>query len=1219
MPVADISRHLLDTRMRYATALMQQGRVLTDSCWNEMVQLEAEDQRQVIAETVCTNGTPNDGFLVGVPVPAAGVGTFPAGALVPVPFDTYDFAIGAGSFYLGGHRVTADNGETYLGQPDWLTQTLGAGKLPPLPTAAQLAAGPRTDLVFLRGWEQPVSSFEDQEFRERALGGPDTSVRLRRMRRVEVLPGVAAATCGDAAAELRTFLARPAAGDPGPATHAFDATGTELLSKARLTVDFDNGADGDPCRPVAQRGFLGAENQAIRVQLTSADRFIWGIDNAAPLYRVQLDPANPARIIFLTPPRDRATMPLVGQNVEILPWDAQLVNDEKVAAASGFISRIATTYDPDSKSLTIVAAVPPEMRSWLANLPAVVENPLDPATERRFFYLRVWTGGDPQPLFPAGGVMGNPVPLLGTGLTVSFSDFGLPGDFWIIAARPNTPELVVPWRLLHNAPPSGPRHFFTVLALVRWTLVGGAPSAAVHDCRERFRSLCRHNGCCTVIVGDGHDTHGDFTSIQAAIDSLPAEGGEVCVLRGHYNEAIRIDRGGITVHGCGHTTQIIPPAGAAIGVEIVDAPDIVIRDLAILHQPGIGVAITGRSRRVSLLRLAILARDHPAVVAKMESDLTIDGCTIGAAPLAAPLGAGSVVGLEPLVYVAGDNLQIERNSLVADESAGVRSTAPGGLQIGGGSNNVEIRRNRIRGGNGNGITLGSIRLVTAAEAADGGFMAEVSGSTGGTDVHTGFFVFDEDDCIHVPGDPDFPDGGGGPPPVPVSEGDLVDVRIIENRITGMGTNGIAVVKLAFPAHSADLIVIVDLLIRNNTIERCMRLGVGPIPAASIDAVAFGGIVLAEVERAVVRDNRIDDIGTAHRDPICGIFILMTLGIDIQRNQLHELGRMSNEADPLRLGNRGGIIIRTALPPVEPLPRRIAGRGDERLEGTPSVFIHGNVVVAREGRALFIDGLGTMIVTDNQLTAHGSDFIALLALLIAAETGSSGTEEIMLGAVGLAPVASSLGLLLRAIAGNAVVILNHGYSLEAYDTLTLATGGRRLYASRRWFVGGDVLFSDNQVLYDTLDPSFSFSLCAVLLFTFDNITLCSNAVNCDLDGDFVIVNTVAIGWSVEAVANRFKEHLFGCFLSAVTVGIALNATALNAGTHCIMHLGAIEPSAVVDLAAVGVAIPAPGIAPVQLRLNISLADPDGDNPDCRIFERALPATVGRWPQRMAVRI
>ena len=68
-----------------------------------------------------------------------------------------------------------------------------------------------------------------------------------------------------------------------------------MLSKARLTVGF-TGDDPTPTRASRARrqGYLGAENQAIRVQLTAANRFLWAYDNAEPLYRVEISDAAPA-------------------------------------------------------------------------------------------------------------------------------------------------------------------------------------------------------------------------------------------------------------------------------------------------------------------------------------------------------------------------------------------------------------------------------------------------------------------------------------------------------------------------------------------------------------------------------------------------------------------------------------------------------------------------------------------------------------------------------------------------------------------------------------------------------------------------------------------------------------------------------------------------------------------------------------------------------------
>src|SRR5215813_6892446 len=122
MPSLDTSRHLLDTRLHYTTALMQQGRVLTDADWNEMVQLESEDRRQIVAETVCTEGSPNDGFKIGTPA-ALAVDIYP-GPPTKQNIQSYDFTFGAGSFYLGGYRFTcnpAEQAETFASQMDWMS------------------------------------------------------------------------------------------------------------------------------------------------------------------------------------------------------------------------------------------------------------------------------------------------------------------------------------------------------------------------------------------------------------------------------------------------------------------------------------------------------------------------------------------------------------------------------------------------------------------------------------------------------------------------------------------------------------------------------------------------------------------------------------------------------------------------------------------------------------------------------------------------------------------------------------------------------------------------------------------------------------------------------------------------------------------------------------------------------------------------------------------
>ena len=91
MSAKDISRFLFQPEKRYSSVRMQQGRVILDSDYNESKRIDDEEARRILAETVCTKGTPNDGFLVGEVSPP------------------YDFPLGSGSFYLGGLRFESVN------------------------------------------------------------------------------------------------------------------------------------------------------------------------------------------------------------------------------------------------------------------------------------------------------------------------------------------------------------------------------------------------------------------------------------------------------------------------------------------------------------------------------------------------------------------------------------------------------------------------------------------------------------------------------------------------------------------------------------------------------------------------------------------------------------------------------------------------------------------------------------------------------------------------------------------------------------------------------------------------------------------------------------------------------------------------------------------------------------------------------------------------------
>src|SRR5262249_20654040 len=152
---------------------------------------------------------------------------------------------------------------------------------------------------------------------------------------------------------------------------------------------------------------------------------------------------------------------------------------------------------------------------------------LAPTLADRHYYLRVWNRGDDTTSPPAiAFVPGTPAALGDTGLNVTLegTEF-VRADHWIIAARPETPDPLVPWSLLDGRQPTGVRRYLAPLAVVRWHNAGAGVSwDLLHECRIVFPPLTRRQTCCTYTVGDEQESFGRFKSIQDAVNALPPEG-----------------------------------------------------------------------------------------------------------------------------------------------------------------------------------------------------------------------------------------------------------------------------------------------------------------------------------------------------------------------------------------------------------------------------------------------------------------------------------------------------------------------------------------------------------------------------------------------------------------------------------------------------------------------------------------------------------------------
>ncbi len=492
--------------------------------------------------------------------------------------------------------------------------------------------------------------------------------------------------------------------------------------------------------------------------------------------------------------------------------------------------------------------------------------------------------------------------------------------------------------------------------------------------------------------------------------------------------------------------------------------------------------------------------------------------------------------------------------------------AAGGLQIGGGSDRVRIIDNLIVSGTGNGITLGSIDLIKNQVVITNHDPIEPKNP--------------KKDCC-------FPDTGI------VDEGDvtvegakqvagppLSDILIKDNRIFNMGRNGIGVVAF-FSLGELDikikdkidlkdknsvmgLVSVTRLKIIENRIEQCMNISIGDIPEKFKWKIGYGGISLANTETLVIRDNTIVNNGPDFLEPICGIFILSGEGIEISRNHILNNG-IANEKEvtskSVKSGPRGGIFIARARQSNIELQQGFAHKSNFTRD-FPAAKIQENIVSAPLGRSLTLFADGAVSVIGNQFTSLGIppfDFLGLIRNLSKMDKSDK----------------NFLWQIIDLIAGNILIfdlgkssfLSKNGFqdiksgeaaqSFKARNTSSvndqMGTSAVTGNISKRYFSNGNVLFTNNQCHLNLFNFKEGMALAAIFVGSLDDIGFHNNQTDCDIDDDFLLVNTFVFGISLRVSDNHFTETISKAIFSAMTLGVQ-NITTDNESIHCLMVKG-----------------------------------------------------------------
>jgi hypothetical protein len=426
----------------------------------------------------------------------------------------------------------------------------------------------------------------------------------------------------------------------------------------------------------------------------------------------------------------------------------------------------------------------------------------------------------------------------------------------------------------------------------------------------------------------------------------------------------------------------------------------------------VGVALRGRCTDVEMSHLRIEANEH-VIVASIKGtgeSQVVKYATVSETKSAIDIESAERVTLErsrlhmaakpsdhAALVLKGADLAVRRNHIEAASPYG----AWGGIQVRGGSERVELRYNRIDGGVGHGITLGSVYWrAVSSPSPDSPYRYRSPGMGGKRREGAGqaqMRLVRKDRTSGFVVDLDLGSGfsdEGGTDYLPLPEGAIFDLVITDNQIEHMHTSGISVLTvMGLQRHGGELFELERARIENNVITGNLAwLGkrlptvnseVLPFPAAlagtglRVPVLPLGGIILSSASAIDVRDNLITNNGaTESRLPICGIFILTGDTINLTGNRITGNGAIATSVQ--EPGVRAGIAVMLAgtgqIDDLDRLSPVLDGRVLLDSEGS-SLRILNNNVVQPSGRALHVVATGPVTIQGNYLStesARGSD-------------------------------------------------------------------------------------------------------------------------------------------------------------------------------------------------------------------------------------------------------
>ena len=888
----DFSRLRFSPRKNYTSVLQQQGRVSLDADANEQCAINEYLRTTETVDVVGVVGGPihNEGFEISV------------------DDKTNSIQIGKGRYYVDGILCANSRDDVPYAKQPFL--------MDPNPTdqslLSDLSSGSISAIqVYLQVWRRLVTALDDPCLLEPAIGRADTTARVQTIWRVVAQPGTSSGTSGP----------------PGKTCcDSIEAGPVPVKDPGKLNAQTGGSAGDCSCQPTPAAGYRGLENQLYRVEIhqpgdETTATFKWSRDNGSVVVAVKSVSGTQVTVDSLGPDANLGIGPQ--QWVEIYD-DTDLFGT--TPNQSGSLYQIKSV-SPETLTVTMYQTV----------------MPVDPTRNAR---MRRWDQTGSSATTKGVSVSTTWVDLE-SGIQVEFGKGKYnSGDYWLIPARTATGSIEWP-PCASDGQPLQPAHgtelFQAPLACIRMD----GQKYHVQDCRKKFHPLTELTPasacCCTYTVGQAGSL-ADFTSIQDAIDALPPEGGEVCILPGRYIENVFIvGRRDVVVHGCGWQTRVAyqkaPPPDTTGAVNpisavftIAESAHIELRSFVVeasddeagILVDGTGTSLSTKKKDDLDLFVARVGRaadvsDRSVVDAHVPSsylrqqrgaiDITIKDLVITASALPGILAERvqllridgnrvamkNVRSLWPAIYASGDEIHIDHNWVGILSATSVREWVPYAVY-----EDLSGSESKAAGG------LSSVSVSRLPDAPAGfeinqGIKVEMNSAALQFIDSTGLKVTQ----VEIPSHP----GGiqiGGP---------STDVYVVENEIEGGSRNGVTLGSFdVLDAKEKTTGVWTGALITaESDCGDTGTLGVsGSYPGQKGYTVVAGGI-LTNVQ---IHRNRIRNVGFCGIGPV-GFFnlaetleIISIVGLDISGNGISRtlLRNLAPRSSANALDGYGAICV-----------------------------------------------------------------------------------------------------------------------------------------------------------------------------------------------------------------------------------------------------------------------------------------------------------------------